>query len=194
MVASEPAFTVAGAVTVSTTSSCAVAQGPEGSLVVNRKVTVPVLPAIGVKVTVAGVVVAAVLLNWLVALVMLPVTPTMLHVPLLAAPPMEEPVRVYAEPEHIVASVPALAVAVAFTVSTISSLTAGQVPAGSLVVRRKVTVPVLPAMGVKVIVAGVAVAAVLLNCEVAFVIVPVTLAMLHDPLDAPPPIEEPVNV
>lgn len=108
---------VAGAVTVSTTSSVAAPQSPAGSLVVSRKVTVPVLPAIGVNVTVAGVVVEAVLLSWVAALVMLPVTLTILHVPLDALPPIEEPASVYADPEQIVASAPALAVGTAVTVT-----------------------------------------------------------------------------
>ena len=60
---------------------------------------------------------------------------------LLAALPPRVPDKVWVLPEHIVASIPALTVAVGFIVSTIASLTAEQGPTGLSVVIVNVTVP-----------------------------------------------------
>ena len=73
------------------------------------------------------------------------------------------------------------------TVIVRSAVTAGQAPVGSLVVRRKVTMPVKFAAGVYVTVPGVAVWAVLLK-------VPPPLKMLHAPVDALPPTLAPLKV
>ena len=88
-----------------------------------------------------------------------------LHAPVVADPPTLDPVNVYADPEQIVAAVPAVAVAGAFTVNTTVEVAAGHPPApsGSFDVNVKVTVPVFPAVGVKVTVFGVPVCAVELN-------------------------------
>ena len=88
---------------------------PSGSFVVKVKVTVPEFPAIGVKVTVFGVPVWVILLNCEEALVIVPVTEVILHAPVVAGNPTLDPIKVYATPEHIVASLPAFAVAGAFT-------------------------------------------------------------------------------
>ena len=61
---------------------------------------------------------------------------------LLAALPPRVPERVWVLPKHIVASTPALTVAIGLIVNTIASFTAeqGPAPSGSLVVIVKVTV------------------------------------------------------
>ena len=89
--------------------------GLHGPLVVSVNVTVPLLPAIGVKFTSEGVATAPVLLYWLDALVMLPVTPVIVHVPEVALPPILEPAKLYAAPVHIELFEPALELASAFT-------------------------------------------------------------------------------
>jgi hypothetical protein len=167
---------------------------PAGSSVVNVKVTVPVVPPVGVKVTVAGVAVAVRTLNWLVLVVMLPVFPVIVQIPVDALPPTLAPVKAYAAPLHIVAAEPALAVAGAVTVSVTVLLAVPHGPAGSSVVNVNVTVPVVPAVGVKVTVAGVAVAVRTLNWLVLVVMVPVFPVIVQIPVDAPPPTLAPVNV
>ena len=87
MVVAEPALTVAFCVTVNVTvDDPGVEQGAEGVPLVNVKVTVPLLPEIGVNVTAAGVDVEPVLLNWLEAVVMVPVTPVIVQVPVVEPP------------------------------------------------------------------------------------------------------------
>jgi hypothetical protein len=104
-----------------------------------------------------GVAVCAVELNCVDVLVIVPVTEVILQAPVVAEPPTLDPAKVYAEPEHIVEAFPALTVAGAFTVKTTLDVSELHEPAGSFVVKVKVTVPVFPAIGVKVIVDGVAV-------------------------------------
>jgi hypothetical protein len=87
---------------------------PSGSLLVKVKVSVPEFPAIGVKVIVDGFATGAVELNCEDALVIVPVTEVILQAPEVAVPPTLDPVKVYAIPEQIVASPPAVAVAGAF--------------------------------------------------------------------------------
>lgn len=94
---------------------------------------------------------------------MVPVTAVIDQVPVEADPPTDAPVKVYATPEQMVLADPALAVAAAFTVNNTVLVTALQGPAGLSVVSVSVTVPLLPAMGVNVTEAGLAVAPVLLN-------------------------------
>lgn len=67
--------------------------GPAGSSVVSVRVTVPLFSKAAVKVTKEGAAVAAVLLSWLAAVVMVPVTAVIDHVPVVAPPPMPEPVN-----------------------------------------------------------------------------------------------------
>lgn len=94
MVAAEPANIVAVGLTVSTTVLDTAPHGPAGSSVVRVSVTVPLFPAIGVNITVLGVVVADVLLNWVAVLVIEPVKAVIDQVPLLALPPMVAVLRV----------------------------------------------------------------------------------------------------
>ncbi len=96
-------------------------------------------------------------------MVIVPVVAVILQAPVVAVPPTLEPVNVYAVPEQIVAAAPAVAVAGAFTVNTTVEVAAGHGPVGSFVVNVKVTVPVFPAVGVKVTVFGVPVCDVELN-------------------------------
>jgi hypothetical protein len=74
-----------------------------------------------------------------VALLKVPV-PEVVQVEDVAAP-LRVPAKVYVLPEQIVASLPALVIAPGLIVSTIASLTAGQIPGGLSVVRVNVTVP-----------------------------------------------------
>ena len=92
-----------------------------------------------------------------------PVTAVIDQVPVEAEPPTDAPVNVYAAPEQMVLADPALAVAAAFTVKSTVLVTALHGPVGLSVVSVKVTVPLLPAIGVNVTEAGLAVAEVLLN-------------------------------
>ena len=66
--------------------------------------------------------------------------PDVVHVEEVALPP-RVPESVWLVPEQIVASVPALTVAAALMESIIASFTAGQMPAGSFVVSKSVTLP-----------------------------------------------------
>ena len=87
-------------------------------------------------------------------MVIVPVTAVILQAPVVAEPPTLDPAKVYAVPEQIVDADPAVAVAGALTVNTTVDVAAVHEPAGSSVVKVKVTVPVLPEIGVKVIVDG----------------------------------------
>ena len=117
----------------------AVAAGqPPGASVVNVSKTVPLKPAAGVKVTEAGSLVWEVLLN-------VPLPDVMDQAPVLALPPIPEPVKVIGvgEPDwQTVFGPPALAVGASLTLMIRSSDTAPQGPDGSSLVSRKVTVPV----------------------------------------------------
>jgi hypothetical protein len=79
------------------------------------------------------------------------------------------------------------------TVNITDDDTDGHDPAGSSVVKVKVTVPLFPGIGVNITVEGLVVAMIELNCDDAFVMVPVTPVMLHVPVLAEPPILDPVN-
>ena len=125
---------------------------------------------------------------------MVPVTATIDQVPIDAEPPMVAPAKVYGAPEQMVLELPALAVASEFTVITMVLVVAPQGPAGSLVVKVSVTVPVFPVIGEKITAAGLAVADVLLSWLEALVMVPVTAVIDQVPVVAPPPIVAPVNV
>ena len=65
-----------------------------------------------------------------------------LHVPTAAEPPIA-PAKVTVPPAHIVWSIPAFTLAIGFTVITTWSLTNGQGPEGSSVVKVKVIAPVV---------------------------------------------------
>ena len=69
------------------------------------------------------------------------------HVELVALPPID-PANVTGPPAHTVWAVPAFAVAAGFAVIVLVALTEVQGPAGSSVVKVKVTVPVKFAAGV----------------------------------------------
>ena len=154
--AADPAFAVAGAVTVNTTVDVTAGHSPVGSLVVKVNVTVPVVPAVGVNVIVFGVDVCAVELSCEELFVIVPVTDVMLQAPVVADPPTLEPDKVYADPEHNVAADPAFAVAGAVTVKTtvVAATEQPPTPSGSFVVNVKVIDPVFPAIGVNVTVFG----------------------------------------
>ncbi len=96
---------------------------------------------------------------------------------------------------HRDAGVVVAIVGCAFTVNTTEEVTAEHppTPSGSLLVKVKVIVPVLPEIGVKVIVDGSNTCAVELNCEEALVIVPVTEVILHAPVVAGNPTLDPIN-
>lgn len=125
-----PAFAVGAGLIVRTIASLAEAHGPEGSFDVIVNVTEPdeISEAEGVYVAVPEV-----------ALLKEP-EPELVHVKEVAPPPML-PFRVYVEPEQIVASELAEAVAGWLIVRSIASETAVQDPAGSLVVKVRVTEP-----------------------------------------------------
>ncbi len=80
--------------TVKTTVEITAGHSPVGSFVVKVNVTVPVVPAAGVNVTVFGVDVCAVELNCEELLVIVPVTDVILQAPVVADPPTLEPVNV----------------------------------------------------------------------------------------------------
>jgi len=130
MVASLPALTVAAGLMESTMLSETAGHAPAGSSVVMVSVTTPAV--ISADDGVYWALVSEALLN-------VPV-PDVVHVEEDAAPP-RDPFNVYDDPEHIVASVPALTVASGFMVRVMLSLTASQGPAGSFVVRVSVTDP-----------------------------------------------------
>src|SRR5690606_16210527 len=102
MVCTGPASAVAPVLTVITTSSVAASQSPPGSSVVNRSVYVP--STVAVNVTDDGVPVCDTSLSapspplgWL----------TMLHAPVVADPPIDEPTSVAVPPPQIICGLPA---------------------------------------------------------------------------------------
>jgi hypothetical protein len=137
--------TVGGEITVNTTEEVTTEHPPtpSGSLLVKVKVTVPEFPAIGVKVIVDGFATGAVELNCEDAKVIDPVTEVILHAPNPAVPPTLDPINIYATPEHIVASLPAVAVAGAFISTFIVVVVAHVGPAVEFGVNVYVCVPTL---------------------------------------------------
>ena len=116
------------------------------------------------------------------------------HAPVEAAPPTLAPDKVSAEPAQTDADEPAFTVEPVPTVRTTVEVTAVHAPAGSSVVKVRVTVPVFPEIGVNTTLAGVAVCAVLLNWLAFVVIVPVAAVIDHAPVEAAPPMLAPVKV
>ena len=129
MVASRLALAVAAALMVRIMASEAAGQGPAGSFVVMVRVTDSAAMSAAEGVYTAPTIVAS---------LKVPV-PLVVQVELVALPP-RAPDSSWVLPEHIVASLPALAVAAASMVSTMASEAAGQGPAGSFVVIVRVTV------------------------------------------------------
>ncbi len=130
-----PALAVGADVTLIVLVALVAAHGPapSGSFVVNVSTTVPTV--VGVKVTDAGLPVCAIVLK-------VPVPEVIDHAPVVAPPPTLAPVSANGvELWQVVTVPPVFTVAAAFTVMVLSSVTAVQVPAGSLVVKRNVTVP-----------------------------------------------------
>jgi hypothetical protein len=163
MVLALPADTVAAGFTVKVTVLVTAPHGPEGSSVVRVSVTVPELEMMGVNITRAGEAVAPKRLSWLELVVIVPVAAVIDQVPVEAPPPIFAPVKVYPVPAQSVFVEPAVAVGAKFMVRTTVLVVKVQSPTGSLVVSVSVTVPLLVAMGVKVIDAGFATAAMLLS-------------------------------
>lgn len=83
--------------------------------------------------------------------------------PVDAPPPIFEPLKEYGLPEQSVLGEPAFTVGARSTVRTTVFVAAGQGPAGSSVVKVRVTVPLLVLMGVNITLEGVLVGARLLN-------------------------------
>jgi len=133
-----PAFAVATGLIVIVIVDIAAGHGPEGSLVVKVSVTVPAVISAALGVYVA--------FKKLAFGEKLPPPP--LHDPLVALPPTI-PFKLTVPPAQIVWVLPALAVATWSTVIITVEVTAGQGPAGSLVVSVSVTVP-LAILGVYV--------------------------------------------
>ena len=131
-------MTLAPGLIVIITEDATAGQGPAGLLVVNVKVAEPLLTSVALGVYTAFKVV---LFGEKV--------PPPLHVPLVAAPPTD-PARVAVEPAQMVCGGPALAMAIGFIVITTEDVTAGQGPAGSLVVNINVTEPLLTSVPVGV--------------------------------------------